>query len=693
MTTISTSPTITARADGKIFFGGYGGITEIDQNATFDRRSHEIPLRTEYITVDGQPAAADRIEMKHTQKLLTIVYSGLNLNFGSMVNFGYMMEGIDNDWITTDDTRISYSNLKAGKYTFRVRARLMNGQWGNDEISIPVVVRPAPWASLPAKTAYIMLAVLLIIISTRGYFKQQLREKDLEIKQRHLDFITNISHELRTPLSLIVAPLKQLQKSENLSEKEKSLVELMERNARRMSAISEDIMDTPTARRKEERLNVSQTDISALIYGIANSFLFAAMEKEQTISTEIPDGIIGWIDSVKAEKITYNLISNACKYAGSGCEIKVSLVQNGDFADITVSDNGIGIPQDKRDIIFERYTRLSSSLNSVTGSGIGLNYSSDMARLHKGSLTYIPNEDHGSIFTLSIPCTREAYNESDIVNESVPSKYQTTGNASQPMEYIPGKPNILIAEDSEDIRIFLNGLLGGDFNLSMAPDGQEAWESLKTAIPDLVISDIMMPHKDGISLCNDMKNHAEYSHIPVILLTAKTGKDDNIKGLKSGADAYVGKPFDPDILLARIHSLIENRRRIQQKVLSLTSTTMQDEETIKNTSLKEHEIEFINRMHKVIEEHMDDEQFSVEVLAKEIGVSYSKLYAKVKALTGRTPLVFLSTYKMNRAMELLRSGRYTVAEVSDMIGSSSPFNFSRDFKKHFNVTPSSVAKS
>ncbi len=684
---------VTRTADGKIFFGGYGGITEIDHNTIFDRESHEIPLRTEYITIDGQPVAADKIEMKYTQNLLTIVYSGLNLNFGSMVNFSYIMDGLDKEWTATDDVRISYTNLKPGKYTFRVRARLMNGEWSRDEISIPVIVRPAPWASLPAKIAYVIMAILLVVIFTRRHLRQQLREKDIKMKQEHLDFITNISHELRTPLSLIVAPLKQLQQSENLSEKEKGLIEMMERNAQRLSVISEDIMDTPSAYSKDTALHVSQMNISDFITGISNSFLHAAMDKEQTILTEIPDGLCGWIDRPKIEKILYNLISNACKYAGEGRNIRISLKENSGFADITVSDNGIGISKDKQDKIFERHNRLGAELKSVKGSGIGLNYSLELAHIHKGDLTYSQENGTGSIFTLSIPCVREAYEESEILNESAASKYQTSGNNLSSVKYTPGKPNILIAEDSEDIRIFLNSLLGDDFNLSMAHDGQEAWDNLKTAVPDLVISDIMMPHKDGISLCKDIKKHAEYCHIPVILLTAKTGKDDNIKGLEIGADSYVNKPFDPDILIARVNNLIENRKRIQMKVLSLTSTTMQDEETVKNTSLKEHEIEFINKMHKVIEEHMDDEQFSVEALAKEIGVSYSKLYAKVKALTGQTPLVFLSTYKMNRAMELLKSGKYTVAEVSDMVGASSPFNFSRDFKKHFNVTPSSVAKS
>ncbi len=685
---------VTKTPDGKIYFGGYGGITEIDENIAFDRKDSEIPLHFEYIAVNGQaiPNSAERIEMKHTQKLLTIMYSGLNMNFGSIINFSYKMEGIDDEWIATDDISVSYSNLSAGKYTFRVRARLMNGEWSKNELSLPVIVKPAPWLSVPAKIAYVIIFILIIINLTRLYFWQKLREKDIEIKQKHLDFITNISHEIRTPLSLIVAPLKQLRNSGNLDEKEKSLIELMGKNADRLSVICEDIMDTPSARRKEEHLKVARTDISSLMQGIANNFRFAALEKNQTIATEIPEGVSGWIDSSKVEKILFNFISNSCKYAGEGCEINISLSQADGSIEIAVSDNGPGIPEEKQARIFERYNRLGAELKHVKGSGIGLNYSFELARLHKGDITYSQQDGKGSVFTLSLPCVEEAYEEYEISRESVVSKYQTLGSSPLAAEYRPGRPNILIAEDSEDIRNFLSSMLGEEYNLSMATDGQDAWESLKVAIPELVISDIMMPRKDGISLCNDIKRHAEYCHIPVILLTAKVAKEDTIKGLNLGADAYVGKPFDPDVLMARIRSLIENRKRIQMKILSLTSTTMKDEAIVKDSSLKEPEVEFINKLHKVIDEHMDDEQFSVEVMAKEIGVSYSKLYAKVKALTGQTPLAFLSTYKMNRAMELLKSGSYTVSEVSDMVGASSPFNFSRDFKKHFNITPSSVTK-
>ncbi len=690
------SPRCVARTpDGKIYFGGYGGITEVSESTQFDRKSHEIPLKIEYVTVNNSPLpnSVGQVEMAHDQKLLTIMYSGLNMNFGSMVNFGYMMEGVDDDWIATDETRVSYSNLKAGKYVFRVRARLMNGEWSGEELSLPVIVKPSPWLSMPAKITYVITLLFLVIVGLRMYFRHEMREKDLEIKQKHLDFITNISHELRTPLSLIVAPLKQLRKKDGLDAGEAELLDLMERNAARLEAICEDIMDTPTAREKEERLNVGRADISSLVWGISNSFRFAAMEKEQTIVTDVPDGIEGWIDSAKVEKILFNLIGNACKYAGNGCEIRVSLVKADGFVEMKVSDNGVGIPKDRQDRLFGRYNRLGAERMAVKGSGIGLNYSYEIARLHKGELSYAQNDGRGSVFTLSVPCVETAYEASEILNESVTSKYQTSGIGSQSTEYDPARPNILIAEDSEDIRIFMKTLLGAEFNMVMVPDGEAAWDSLKVAMPDLVISDVMMPRKDGVSLCSDIKNHAEYCHIPVIMLTAKTGKDDAIKGLDTGADAYVGKPFDPDILLARIRSLIENRKRIQKKVLSLTSATMKDEEAVKESSLKEAEVEFINKLHNVIDEHMDDELFSVEFMAREVGVSYSKLYAKIKALTGQTPLVFLSTYKMNRAMELLKSGRYTVAEVSDMVGASSPFNFSRDFKKHFGVTPSSVTKS
>lgn len=683
--------------DGKIYFGGYGGLTEIEPGSHHDDGEPEIPMHFEYISVNGRPPLPidKRVDISWKDKIFTIMFSGLNFNFGTLLNYSYMLEGHDRGWILTDKTQTSYSNLPPGRYNFRVRARYMNGKWSSEELSLPIIVHPAPWATLGAKAMYSVLLAFLAYMLINAYLKSRMRRKELALKQEHIDFVTNISHELRTPLSLIIGPLSQLRKSPGLSDRDKRYIDTMERNAERLRLISEEIMDIPASRRKEEQLQVAMTDISTLVYGITNNFRFAAMEKSLNLETEITENLQGWIDSLKVEKILVNLISNACKYTPEQGTIRICLRGAGEDVIFEIQDNGIGVPEDKRNHLFDRFERLDMEKKEplATGSGIGLNYAQNLARLHKGKLSYRPaSSGPGSIFTLTIPAGRSSYGEDEISKTAAIQKYGSLTERREERTFNPSLPSILIAEDNTEICSFLHDLLSEEYNVISASDGLEAWENLKIAIPDIVLSDVVMPQKDGYTLCSEIKANAEYSHIPVILLTAKNDKGSTIKGLGEGADAYIGKPFDPDFLKATIQSLIENRRRIQKKVLNLTQDTIKDEKLVEQASLSEQEVKFLAKVHDVIEQHFEDEQFSIDAMAKEIGVSYSKLYAKIKALTGQTPLEFISTYKMNKAMELLKSGKYNVSEVADMVGASSPFNFSRDFKKHFGMTPSSVLK-
>lgn len=681
--------------DGKLFFGGYGGLTEIDEDIEFDDRNPEIPMHFEYISINGVqlPEIGKKVEMNWREKLLTVMFSGLNFNFGTLLNYSYMLEGFDRDWTYTDKIQVNYSNLPPGKYNLRVRVRYMNGKWSSNELNMPLIVHPAPWASNGAKIAYVLILAGAAFLLVNIYLKYRMRRRELAFKQEHLDFITNVSHELRTPLSLIVGPLSQLRKSPGLSDKDRRYIDTMERNAERLKIISEELMDSPSSRRKDESLLVAETDISSLVAGIANNFRFAAMEKSLQLETDIAGGVSGFTDSLKLEKILVNLISNACKYTPESGTVRIVLRSDGGNAVFEIKDNGIGIPEEKRGQIFDRFERLDVEKKepAAGGSGIGLNYAQSLAKLHKGKLSYRPaSSGQGSVFTLTIPISRDAYDECEISDTPRISKYPSLAGEIKERKFIPGQPNVLVAEDNPEISSFLADILSDEYNVIVAPDGLEAWENLKIAIPDIVVSDVVMPQKDGYTLCNDIKSNSEYCHVPVILLTAKNDKESTIRGLGKGADAYIGKPFDPDFLKATVRSLIENRKRIQQRVLNLTQETIKDEKLVKQASLSEQEVKFLAKVHEVIEQHFGDDQFSIDAMSREIGVSYSKLYAKVKALTGQTPQEFISTYRMNKAMELLKSGNYNVSEVADMVGSSSPFNFSRDFKKHFGVTPSSV---
>ena len=425
---------------------------------------------------------------------------------------------------------------------------------------------------------------------------------------------------------------------------------------------------------------------------MTENFRFASLEKGLTLSISAPESLPGWYDREKIGKIVTNLLSNAIKYTPEGRSIDVIVRQEGDKALVSVSDDGIGIAEEKRDRIFERFDRLGAEEGTIPGSGIGLSYSHSLAELHKGSLTYLPKHPDGSVFTLSIPLDKASYDGEIIVRgeeEDVLQDIQFLTPESDESK----NGTILIAEDSEDIRLFIRNLLAPSYRVVMAADGLEAKDSLKLGLPDLVISDIMMPGMNGYELCREIKGNSEWSHIPVVLLTAKADAASSIEGLKSGADAYIPKPFDPDYLKAAVESIIRNRRILQERVLNMTKESVKAEpEKTDEVQLSPKDKVLMEKILDLMEKNMATESFGAEEMASALEMSYSSLYSKMKALTGKTPLFFINNYRMNRAMELLKTRLYTVSEVAYKIGSLSPNTFSRDFKKHFGVTPSSVMK-
>ncbi|MBR1435249.1 MAG: response regulator, partial [Bacteroidales bacterium] len=335
---------------------------------------------------------------------------------------------------------------------------------------------------------------------------------------------------------------------------------------------------------------------------------------------------------------------------------------------------------------FDRFERSEES--TVEGHGVGLNYAQTLAKIHRGVITYRPSDGEGSVFTLTIPCRKEDYSEGEL---SETGTIRSERSEPVPEMELPlsasTKVNIVLVEDNEDVRVYLKSLFSDSFNVVTCSDGQEGLDRIRTIVPDIVISDVMMPKKDGFTLCRDLKTDPLLWHIPVILLTAKADSGSSIKGLEEGAEAYISKPFDPKYLMATVGSLLENRRLLQQRVLNLTSSMMESQTASGDAPVEGPDAEYMRKVQKIMDENLSEEDFNVESLAMEIGTSYSSLYAKIKALTGSSPQVYLTTYRLNIAKERLSSGKYTISEVAYSVGSSSPSNFSRAFKRHFGITP------
>lgn len=691
----------TTAPDGTLYFGGSGGITKIHPHKQ-DKEIEDIPLNFDVVLVNGKvyPDVKDNITLNYKENMLTFWYSGLNFDSGTSLNYAYQLEGFDKEWIDAgNNKRVAYSNLPSGKYTFRIKVRKLNGEWSKDELKLNIQIKPAPWASPLAIAFYwftaisiLCLTIWLIIRWRVQKERLYLSERQKELSQEHIDFVTNISHEFRTPLALIYAPLKQLIHNNNSDEADHKLLSIIQRNTDRLMQLAEQILNTGKSEKEEKQLQVLYCDLSTFLRITADNFRFIAHEKNiviETHGTDIP--IHGYCDIEKVEKIVCNLINNAIKYTPEQGKIDITLQINEKEVQIEVKDTGIGIPVEKQAQIFKRFERLDINKEKpeIRGSGIGLHYAQYLAHLHKGNISYATNTPCGSCFMVNLPFGKEAYTAGERAPEGSYPLFLNSVMNETTTDNTPKANTLLIVEDNPDVRNYLQGLLSPNYNIMVAQDGEEALERLSLSIPDLIISDVVMPRKNGYELCTAIKANADYGHLPIILLTAKSDISSNIKGLDCGADSYVNKPFDPFHLKAVIENLITNRRRLQQIVLNLTSSNIEDEKS-QEALIDKHDRSFLENLHKQIDQHLSDEEFNINTMAKEMGVSYSSLYAKIKTLTGQTPQTFFITYRMNIAMELLKTKQYTISEVCYKVGASSLANFSRSFKRQFGVPPSAI---
>lgn len=583
---------------------------------------------------------------------------------------------------------------------------------GAERSKMEVVPRDdSPWFAPAAWVFYIFFVPIIISYAVQFWHfwknrEQRMRESEQqhELHEQHLHFVANISHEIRTPLTLISAPLQELVANNQLNAHDRELLGIMQRNVTRLNHLAEQILNSQKQGKDDRVLNETFGDISAFVEGIANNFRFYAHEKGLKLSFDSQiNSAQGYFDMEKIEKIVSNLISNAIKYTPEGGEIVVRILLNGKNADIIVKDTGIGITGAKQREMFRRFNRLDVSVLNPTskGFGVGLHYAQCLAFLHRGRLNYEPNVPCGSRFTLSIPY-KEPIGEVALEEESAElrdgavaenSNQDVSAHSSSIDESLP---TILLTEDDYEMRGYIQMLLDEDYNVVIAGDGEEALDKLKLNVPDLVLSDVVMRRMDGFTLCQKIKESPDYGYLPVILITAKSDMDNRKHGIDCGADAYIGKPFDPYYLKSVIASVLENRQRIQRIIRNMThvdDVVLANEEEQNPSAepiISERDREFLTAFHKQLSDRLEDSELNVNILASAMNLSYSTLYARVKELTGQSPQVFINTYRMNIAMELLRTHNYTVSEVCYKIGITSPTNFARSFKKQFGVVPSSI---
>ena len=719
--------------DGTLVFGGLHGLTVVSPNSV--SRKRDIPLAFEYLKIHnrlvapGPDAAIDKrlslrpqITLNHRQKGFSIAYAALDYTNDEKANYSYKMDGVDEFWVEAGDVHEAYySNIAPGRYTFRVR--IGSNRVAEKEISLPVRVRYGPWSSPLAIALYLLLGsglcTFLFVFWRRSRRESQAvlkAQRDFQEQQRinrmNTSFFANMAHEFRTPLTLISGPVALLSGSATATAEDKRLLRTVQKNVDRLIKLVNQLLDMGKLETDSLPLKVRKMDIVPLIREQNDLFLARANSKHISFEFYCHENTYPmWVDADKIGKIMGNLLSNAFKFTPEGGTVRVMLdvisqehaartftLPAGDarqsYLRVIVSDTGPGIPEDLTEKIFERYYQVDNGTSGAYnyGTGIGLYYTRALISLHHGFIQAGNRETgSGAIFTFILPTGDDAYAPDEREKGFVELPRETP----QPEEELPeslavassGK-SILVVDDDIEVTQYLKDILSPLYDVTCKFNAESALESLREKPADLIISDVSMPGKDGYALCKDIKEDAQLCHIPVILVTAKVTVENQIQGLDMGADAYVTKPFDPYYLKSLIRSQLDNRDRAQSLVRSATST-----KAIAPTAvLSGQDSDFLDKLYQLMESEITNSELDVEKMAAELCISRSKLFYKVKGLTGETPIDFFKQYKLNRAAELLKEGKYTISQVSDLTGFSSPSKFSTLFKKHFGVPPSAYGR-
>ncbi|MEL7585062.1 MAG: two-component regulator propeller domain-containing protein [Prolixibacteraceae bacterium] len=717
------------RRDGEMVFGGVNGINVFYPHEIEKDGSNAYPAFTNFTVLNRDVKAGDilkdrvimpddinftdEITLKFNENSFAVRFASLHYALPGKNTCMYMLEGFDQEWIPAPSGDVAkYTNIGPGSYTLKVRAANSDGVWGRETKEIRIHVLPPLLWSLPAKIAYILL-ILLALWFFRKYsvigvkrkhdliMKEMEKQMDNEIIQAKLRFFTNISHEFKTPLTLIIGPLEQLIKKNTLPAENvlREFHEIIHRNARVLLRLIDQLLEFRKLEQGIMKIKVAEGNIKNFLLEIYESFTPLAESKQITFRF-LDHAYVGslWFDHDKLEKVLYNVLSNAFKFTDKGGTITFELLEdNNDFITIMVSDTGCGIPDEARKSIFTRFFQAENQESQLTGgTGIGLSYSKSLVELMKGSIDFKSKEGEGTTFFIKLPKNADVFSKSETV-VSLTSDF--SGERKKFVESLAGphtgedgeQPanddfcNVLVVEDNDELRRFLKSLFSAHFNVFTAKDGKEGLEKCKALMPDAVISDVSMPVMDGIAMTRQLKESFDTSHIPVVLLTVRAGDEQQQEGLECGADSYVKKPFNSEVLLSQVWSLIRNRQLLRSKYRERI-TVVPSEIAPSNRDER-----FVKKVLKIVEDNLSDPDFSVQKLSVECGMSQTSLNKKLVALTGQKAKIFIRAIRLKRAAQLLKQGEQSVAEITYQVGFNDLQYFRKCFVEEFNCLPNEYA--
>lgn len=717
-------------SDGRIFFGGNHGLTFFNPLIVLPNKYppsihlEDLKIWNQSVIPAGKGSVLKQtiaftrhITLNHKHTTVSFDYAGIDFHAPQKLTYSYKLEGFDKKWNEVGTyRRATYSNLAPGNYTFMVKAINGDGIESVHPATLHITVKPAPQFSWPAWLLYFVILAGGAVLLFRLWFKIKMSRQQLEIEHKErgrereiaemkMTFFTNISHELRTPLTLISAPLEQLMSREYIAPADQSLFAIISRNIQRLLRLMNQLLDFRKMEAGMLSLKVAQLDLIQAVRNVKTFFEYYADEKQIGLSLEAQEEkTVMPIDQDKFEKILHNLLSNALKHTPPDGTVKITVAKLPfndalvlypipedapcDYMEISVVDSGPGVHPDKMNELFVRYRQLDSSVRpDYAGTGIGLHYTKRLVEAHKGFIrAQIPAEG-GMMFSLILPFDPDRYldEEKDTV--------QTGLYTGIHQDIDPGivdvedttkhQYTVLVAEDNLELMAFLRSLLGKDYELLEAADGDKAWALAQNEVPDLIVTDVLMPGMTGYQLCAHVKNHPGLSHIPVIMLTAKSTENDQLEGLEQGADAYICKPFNVSYLLLTMKNMLHSREKLRNYYLHPQAEKKEDI-PVKLSFLDQ---QFMNKLTQLIQRELSNTELDINTLARELGFSRTNLYRKLKGLTNMSPVDFLRNYRLRCAAEMILNDAGSLFDIADKTGFATYSYFSASFKKQFGVSP------
>lgn len=713
-----TNSSVCLDKNGFIFFGSLDGICRFNPDDLSNARKELVPVQIiECVALNSLIESSEKdilslnsknkIALSHNRNSFRILFSNPDFSQNPQVEYACMMEGLDNLWYNVEsENQVTYRNLPPGEYTFKVKSRFKNYDWDDKNIaSFSFVIYPPTWLSWYAKLIYAAITCVLIVLFFRSYKRKinmrttiEMERKEIQNKQelnnQHLQFFTNITHELRTPLTLILGPLEDLVQDSDLPVTYRKRVNSIHASGVRLLNLINQILEFRKIEGQSKKLAVSKGNLAKTVLETGNRYKELWKKDDVKFFIEIDNkNTILYFDEDIIITILNNLLSNAIKYTPHG-EIILSLrtlkENESKYTEISVSDTGYGIEPGELSNIFERYYQAKSKYQA-SGTGIGLALVKSLVELHEGTIDVKSTIGEGTRFSFRL-LTKNNYPSAIHVESDDETK---VSDDEQGVEADSNsRPIVLVVEDDVDILNYIVSSMENDYEVLSAINGLNGLELAKKHIPDLIVSDVMMPEMDGIELCQNIKEDMSTSHIPIILLTAKDTIYDKEIGYKSGADSYLTKPFSSRLLLSRVSNLLESRRKLAEQISLLPNKNSSQAEGSEDTSTRLNKLdeEFLDKITEIIENNIEDDHLDINFIKNEMNMSYSTFYRKVKGLTGISPNEFLRKVRLKNSVSLLLSGSYQVSEVAYMSGFNDVVYFRKCFKDEYGMSPSEYVK-